>query len=169
MRISNRGPPDGSQAVSIHVGNQTIDGVRAPDGTLYLASDRIPGTVNSPRGLCDAVSEAEHAGMGKNRPEELVDQIIKDPATAKAKINGLVDRAKTEAEDALRRGDDAIAKRRLEFVAYFNGRSADLDTRMGILDLRARPDVAVREIHEALRSPQVIQSDIFDIINARLN
>jgi hypothetical protein len=176
MRITNRGPPAGSKPVSIHVGNQPVDGLRAPDGTLYLASDRLPESVRSAQGLWDGMSQAGGAEsetgllrlVENDGPDHLLDQIVKDPAAAKRRINGLVGRARNQAEDALRRGDDAAAKRQLDAVAYLQGRSPDLTARMGISDLRYRPDVAVKEIQEALRSPNVMQSDIFDTINARL-
>ena len=53
-------------------------------------------------------------------------------------------------------------------MAYFIGKSPDWHARMGIAELRTRPDIAVMEIQEALRSPQAIQSEIFQTINARL-
>jgi len=176
MRVTNRGPPDGSQPVTLRVANQNIDGVRAPDGTLYLQSDRVPETMTSAQELFEAVSEAErpHSGTGllqaleKGRPDEVVNQIVKDPATAKKQIDALLEHAKTDAENALRRGDDVIAKKRLDAVAYFTGKSPDWHASMGIAELRTRPDVAVMEIQEALRSPQVIQGEIFETINVRL-
>lgn len=176
MRITNKGPPAGSKPVSLHVGNQPVDGLRAPDGSLYLASERLPESIRSAQGLWDEVSQAggteSETGLlqlvGNDRPDQLLDQIVKDPAAAKGRINGLVGRARTQAEDALRQGDDAAAKRQLDAVAYLQGRSPDLTARMAISDLRYRPEFAVREIQEALRSPNVMQSDIFDTINARL-
>ncbi len=174
MRITNRGPPAGSQRTAMRIGKDTVDGLRAPDGTVYVASDRIPASVRSPEELCNAVSGAGgtpgEPGLMEaiDNPDELLNRIIHDPARTKAEIQAAVDRAKTEAEDALRRGDDAVARRRLDTVAYFKGKSPDVSARMGIAELRTRPDVAVREIQEALRSSRAIEGDIFDTINARL-
>ena len=176
MSISNRGPPEGANPVDVKLGATKVRGSRGSDGTIYVSRDQLPnGLGGNPEKLV-AVIDTERRGanplIDDIRGDDFrgaADRIAADPASAKLALGDASNRAVTDADQALRAGDDAKAIQDIDLAIQLRGPSPDLLARQALAEVKFDSHQAIESLRQALRGPAESPDSIFQTINARLS
>jgi hypothetical protein len=176
MSFSSRGPPQGATPVDVEVGGVKVHGSRGSDGTIYVGRDRLPDAVGSnPEKLVAAINTQRRDAnplIDDIRSDDLhgaADRIAADPTIAKQAIREAYERVTTDADRALRTGNDAQASRDIDLAIQLQGPSPDLLARRAIADIKFDPQQAVESVRRSLRGSTESIDSIFQTINARLS
>jgi hypothetical protein len=175
VRLTNRGPPANATTVRMEINGVMTEARSASDGSIYVLKADLPEALQQDgSAFMAAIEDAANPNqkiahaLEQNRPDQVLNDILKDPFAAKTQMDEFGRTALADADHALAEGDFNLAKQKLDGFETLKGRSPDTVARLGIADVHERPDVAVSEIREALRSPGPVNDGIFDTINTLL-